>query len=69
MRLGLPEVLVIVGVFAFIVVSVAITIVFFRWMASRDRSSSLVASKLCRHCGQSVPDIGAYCAFCGHANP
>lgn len=25
-----------------------------------------VGSRQCPHCGQRIPDFGAYCAICGH---
>jgi hypothetical protein len=62
--IGLPELLVVLGVFFFILPIVAIAAVI-RFMMKRGGSGSAQASRTCGSCGQRVPDVGIFCPFCG----
>jgi len=63
--IGIPELLVIlfVGIFVFLLpAAVAAAIV---WFLVKRRPSAVSGSRTCTHCGQRIPDIGSFCAFCG----
>ena len=35
------------------------------WFVTKRRPTVSQGSRTCSHCGQRVPDIGSFCAFCG----
>jgi len=35
------------------------------FLIQRGRSQVTLGSRTCTHCGQRIPDIGSFCAFCG----
>jgi uncharacterized membrane protein YvlD (DUF360 family) len=65
--IGMPELLVILGLFVILLPGVAIVAV--AWFVNRGRQQHGVASRTCGSCGQRVPDIGSYCSFCGQKYP
>jgi hypothetical protein len=64
--LGFPELMVILMIFALLVgVPTVVIVLIVGWGAARRGKLSTVASKPCPHCGQRIPDIGAFCPLCG----
>lgn len=62
--IGMPELLVLFGVFVLLLPIVVISAAVW-FFVKRGRQQPGVASRTCASCGQRVPDIGNYCAFCG----
>ncbi|MCU1273679.1 MAG: hypothetical protein JWO48_1110 [Bryobacterales bacterium] len=60
--IGLPE-LFVFGIIFFILPIVAIATII-RFMIKRGGNRSALASRICGACGQRVPDVGTFCAFC-----
>jgi hypothetical protein len=64
--LGLPEILVIFVIFGFLAGGATLVILVVTRLVTAGQTKALtIASKPCRHCGQQIPDIGAFCPLCG----
>ncbi len=63
--LGFQEILVIgiVGLLSLVPIVVIVLVVV--WATARRTKPSTLVSKPCSHCGQRIPDIGAFCPLCG----
>jgi hypothetical protein len=64
-NLGLPELVVILALLLLLTVSIFVVVFLIRRFASPRSQSPMLASKLCRNCGQRIPDVGTFCLFCG----
>ena len=60
--IGMPELLVIVGLSVMLLPGAAIVAVV--WLVYRGRLQYGVASRTCGSCGQRIPDIGSFCPIC-----
>jgi hypothetical protein len=63
--LGFPEIAAMLVIAGFWAVPVIVILLGIRLAATGRSKASVVASKPCRHCGQQIPDIGAFCPLCG----
>jgi hypothetical protein len=64
--IGLPELVVLLGVFVFVILLPIVAIIAVVWFfVNRGRQRPAVASRSCGSCRQRVLDIGSYCSFCG----
>jgi hypothetical protein len=64
--LGFPEIvaiLIIGGLLAGGATPVILVVT--RLVTAGQTKALTIASKPCRHCGQQIPDIGAFCPLCG----
>jgi hypothetical protein len=62
--IGVPELLVLLGVFVLLLPGVAVVAIAW-FFIKRGGQQAGVVSRTCGSCGQRVPDVGSYCAFCG----
>lgn len=60
---GLVTILVIAVLRILPIAAVAAVIWF---LIQRGRQQVTMGSRTCANCGQRVPDVGTFCAFCGH---
>jgi len=60
--IGIPELLVIlfVGLIVLLLPAAVVAAILVK-----RRPSVTPGSRTCTHCGQRIPDIGSFCAFCG----
>ena len=64
--LGFPEMVVVFIIFGFLVGGATLVILVVTRLVTAGQTKALtIASKPCRHCGQQIPDIGAFCPLCG----
>ena len=63
--LGPPEVLrtVIIAILRVLPILAVAAVIWF--LIQRGRSQVTLGSRTCTHCGQRIPDVGSFCAFCG----
>ncbi len=62
---GLKQVLFIVGVTILRVLPIAAVAAVIWFLIQRARYQVTLSSRTCAACGQRVPDVGTFCAFCG----
>jgi hypothetical protein len=63
--LGAPGVLTIVIVAILRVLPILAVAAVIWFLIQRGRSQVTLNSRTCAHCGQRIPDVGTFCAFCG----
>jgi hypothetical protein len=63
--IGLPHLLVIVTVAIVRILPIAAVATVIWFLIQRARYQVTLGSRTCAGCGQRVPDIGTFCAFCG----
>jgi hypothetical protein len=64
--IGMPELLVLLGVYVLVLLLPVVAIVAAAWFfVKRGRQQPAIASRSCGSCGQRVPDLGSFCPICG----
>jgi hypothetical protein len=63
--IGLPELLTIVTVAILRILPIAAVAAVIWFLIQRGRYQVTLGSRTCANCGQRVPDVGSFCAFCG----
>jgi len=63
--IGLPELLVVIGIFFFFVVPFGAVAEVTWFLIRRKVPGGVVGSKTCPACGQRIPDLGSFCPICG----
>ena len=59
------ELLTIVMVAIIRIVPIAAVAAVIWFLIKRGRQEVILGSRTCANCGQRIPDIGSFCAFCG----
>jgi hypothetical protein len=62
---SLPEVLTIFIIAILRILPIAAVAAVIWFLINRGRLQVTLGSRTCASCGQRVPDVGSFCAFCG----
>lgn len=62
---GMPGLVTILLVAILRILPIAAVVAVIWFLIQRGRQQVTMGSRTCASCGQRVPDVGAFCAFCG----
>ncbi len=62
---SMPEVLMILIIAILRILPIAAVAAVIWFLINRGRLQVTLGSRTCTSCGQRVPDVGSFCAFCG----